>query len=135
MSRYSLLGTERPEGMLADWYLVFRPAEKKLWIHKWLDEEFGHVLMIRFDGRHWILVDGRSGSMDVVVLPYGPNDRIRDIVKSGRILWVNRWRPDKLRKSIMPTTCVEVVKMALGIDKPWILTPKQLWKYLGGKDG
>lgn len=131
----SLLDDYTPSGGMVDWYLVFRPAQKKSWFHRFLDHDFGHVLMLRFDGVHWLMVDGRMGCMDVIVLPYGRESSIRDIVTKGRILWVHRWRPDKLRKSIGPTTCVEMVKMALGISNVLIWTPKQLWKYLGGHDG
>ena len=133
----SLLNDTPRTGSMVDWYLVFSKSQTKNWMTKLLHPEFGHLKMLRFDGYNWIMVDGRMDAVDIFILPYSKDHSVHDIVKDGRILWISRWRPDRVRTPwiFAPATCVEAVKAALGIRKFWIWTPRQLYKYLGGKDG
>lgn len=85
--------------------------------------------------RKWILIDPVMNYTDFLVVQ---NDDyfIKHLADKGYTYIITKLKFIWNRKNwhIRPLTCVEVVKTFLGISKPFMVTPYQLYKYLKKKD-
>ena len=118
---------------LAEYYIVFKRSELAM---PFIDRDYSHVYAVKWDGYFWQMINPALGYTDIFVLPcFDPDIRVAlaaeeytDIIKVSAWRKIGRWRTPWP----MPFTCVEQIKALLGISSWWILTPRQLYKYLGG---
>ncbi|MCT4574810.1 MAG: hypothetical protein OIF36_04475 [Alphaproteobacteria bacterium] len=100
-------------------------------ILKFLKSGFKHCFVILNDGDNWITYDPMSSFTDIMVhktpisfdLPGWFAKRGDKVIRTFKVKHNN----------VVPLsfyTCVESVKRILGINKVFILTPYQLYKYL-----
>lgn len=100
----------------------------------WLHPQFRHCFLAVRRGGHWLAFDGQAGLPEIrLVGPAGI-----DLARHYRLLGygvvsvaIERTRP---RCPWMLGTCVGGVKRMLGIRAPWVLTPRQLHRYLSKGD-
>jgi len=118
---------------LADYYIVFKPSELNM---PFIDRGFSHCYAMKWDGYNWMMINPALGFTDIFILPsYDPDIRVAladepytDIIRVSAWRKINRWRTPWP----VAFTCVEQIKAVLGISAWWIITPKQLYKHLGG---
>lgn len=123
------------------WYVVFE--EKPHHIFRWWDiftrRGFRHCWAYTRSACNtgWMALDPASGGLQLGFYPdaalekYGYNDLHQFVLSQGfKILPTNALVGQSYLPRLMPATCVEVVRLALGIDNRYIFTPFQLYKYI-----
>lgn len=137
----SLLDT--PGKKVIEWWVVYHRRDAFRWWGKFLHSRFRHVELARpfqygpnVSDVMWQILLPTYESLDVElsVDPRPPWVRCPDsicqkVVAMPRLGGMRSWF------DIGPTTCVEVVKMALGIRSFWLRTPYQLFKYISRRNG
>lgn len=128
---------------MAEWYVVYHRRDAVRWWGKFMPENFRHVELTR-------PVQYGPRISDVMWLQMVPTYEMlnADICLDPRPPWVKcpgsvcqkvvAMRPLNSMRSwfdIGPNTCVEVVKMALGIRAFFVRTPYQLFNYIQRRDG
>ena len=112
--------------------VVFFWGNKTHWWTRFLKKGYYHcfiVMDIGYDKR--VLIDQVMNYTDFIVVQ---NDKyfIKNLADKGYTYAIMKqkfvW--DRKKWHIRPFTCVEVVKNFLGISKPFIFTPYQLYKYI-----
>lgn len=116
-----------------EWFVIFEARRHEFWFDYFCDLRFAHVWALKWDGFNWIAVNPYVGYTDVQIMGFQYRTQFKEIVKNKR--WVKveaRVEKDRLRVPWILTTpwCVDVIKSLLGIHKPFIISPKQLWNYL-----
>lgn len=88
----------------------------------------------------WISIDPLIDRMELARHPPCPASELADWFRHQGLITLNffptlpsprraiPWAPP-----LAPFTCVEVVKRLLGLRAPWVLTPYQLYRHLGGR--
>mgnify|MGYP003650125169 FL=1 len=117
------------------YYICFTDREG---LHFWdvfTSNKFRHCFALRWDGFNWILIESLGCSLEVSILPYAEDDDVPQIMKDGGFL-VTQMDKQENNKYIFRgwMTCVTVIKHLLGIRKAWIVTPKQLYKYIARRN-
>ncbi|WGF89279.1 hypothetical protein [Marinivivus vitaminiproducens] len=114
-------------------YLVVFASETSVPWLRLLRPGFRHCfLVVRMHGA-WVSIDSLKTRLEVDILPAGPDfDLARFYAERGFRVLVGRRPPlgDAGRFGLRPLTCVEVVKRALALHAPRVLTPWQLWRHL-----
>ncbi len=123
---------------IVDYYVVFDKSDLDHWIMKWLDPYFQHCYAVRLSdgGRFWIVINPKRGFTRVTLQAVEKYPTIRALVGRGPVVMnVRSILTDERRFRLCVMNCVEVVKNLLGLDRPLIFTPFQLYKHLskGGK--
>ncbi len=101
-----------------------------------LKKNYRHCFVIMNDGNRWLSIDPMANYIDISIhdLPMG-FDLPNWLEKNG-----HKVKKAKLNHNIkkcapvMIFTCVEVCKRILGIHNRFILTPWQLYRYLGNNN-
>ena len=112
--------------------VVFFGGNKTHWWTRFLKKGYYHCFIAMDIGyTKWVLIDPVMNYTDFIVVQ---NDKyfIETIANKGytyaitkpKFIWTRK------RWNIRPFTCVEVVKNFLGISKPFIFTPYQLYKHI-----
>lgn len=106
-----------------DWYLLFMDSDRDFWLKPFLKIGFHHVVAIKPDRFHYLVVENHYRDCSVYTLKTidGLTSKANQIVKvraqvGGRGLF-------------MLDTCVGTTKQMLGIRKPFVWTPWQLYKH------
>lgn len=110
---------------------------------------FRHVFVVlplpRQAGREegaggWISVDPLIDRMELALHPPWPVHQLAGWFQAQGLTVLNLFLPvpaarqhPPLAPPIAPFTCVEAVKRLLGLRAPWVLTPYQLYRHLGGR--
>lgn len=98
------------------------------WMH-FLKKDFYHCLVVLGKDGKWVMIDPLCHYTDLIMIEQG--DVLSFLHAQGyRTLLVPMHYPQTHGLQLTPYTCVETVKRFLGIDKPFILTPYQLYQYL-----
>lgn len=129
--------------MVREWWVVFHPRTPYYWFAKLLRQGFRHVELARE-------IRYGSGSGDVAWIHVLPSFEMFDVELSTdpRPPWV-RCPGSTVQKvtalaplnqvrswfDIGPSTCVELVKAALGINAFFVRTPYQLYRYIQKRNG
>ena len=121
-----------------DWYVIFEHGDMPWLLSNLLQPGFRHVWAVRWDGFNWIAFNPRLGATTIEILPFGPKDKIQNVVNVTNcsvIIHVNVRQDHSRIRNPWPTlfTCVEQMKGLLGIGGIktwWIYRPYQLFKYL-----
>ena len=113
-----------------EYYVVFGKAKIKMpW---WIDRDFQHCYVVRKEyDRIWTVIEDTYNHLCVHPFLVEDYPELRDLVGyDAKVIRTNRVIKDVKRGMFCVFSCVEVCKAVLGIDKPGILTPKQLYRYL-----
>jgi len=117
-------GIERPA------WAVFS-GRTVVWWTRFLSPGFRHCLAVVDEGRRWLVVDPLTTRTEVRRIDRATvPDLPRRLEALGLIVVPVRARPARRPLPRRPRTCVEVVKRALGIDAPLVVTPRQLHRRL-----
>lgn len=125
-----------------EWYVCYFPREPHFWFTRTWKQGFRHVELTRpvqygpgVTDVMWLNLLPTFETLDVEVSldPRPPWEKIPGVriqkVTATRKLWsVRSWF------DAGPTSCVEVVKMALGINAFFVRTPWQLYKYIAKRN-
>ena len=121
---------------LCEYYVIFCADEIGV---PFIDKQLSHCYAASWDGYNWAVINPCLGYTDVYVLQsVDPDIRVAlaDYPYTD-IIHVSAWRKIKRWRAPFPVmfTCVEQIKALLGITAWRIITPKQLYKYLGENNG
>ncbi|HYD65520.1 hypothetical protein [Azospirillum sp.] len=114
-------------------WVVFSGAAELWWL-RLLRPGFRHCFVALDDGRHWVVVDPLAPFTDVAVLGVPAGWDVPGWFRSlGMTVVAAPVRRGLTRPAPWgPFTCVEAVKRVLGLHAPFVLTPWQLYRRLGG---
>lgn len=141
MTSTSLLDTAGCK--VREWYLVYHHREPYYSFTKLLKPGFRHVELTRplqygpsIDDVAWLNVLPMFEMLDVDINyestpPWVrcPNSTVQKVTAIAPLMSVRSWF------DMGPPTCVEVVKMALGIRAFWVRSPWQLFQYIQKRNG
>ena len=109
--------------MSSEIYVGFSSGIEHWWT-KYLHKEINHCYLMMLDRGRVIVYE--KGLTEVMVYTI---DEISDKLGNDLLL---KWEAAPTRQGLfMINTCVGHIKQILGINKPFIWTPYQLFKYLG----
>jgi hypothetical protein len=121
----------------SQYWLVAFPAQTfgppPPWYLRRLDARWRHCLALRMVGPDATLIAEHIGSFTrLEIQPRKLGDAIRELQEKNAalILLVAEQRPEARAMMRGPLSCVEFVKALLGIRRPWIVTPRQLYRHL-----
>lgn len=137
----SLLDTA--DSRVREWYLVYHHRDPHYWFTNYLKPGFRHVELTRpvYFGPNvedvvWLNVLPMFEMMDVDIStdprpPWVkcPGSTVQKVTTIQPFYKVRSWL------DAGPSTCVEVVKIALGIRAFLVRTPYQLYNYVHGRNG
>ena len=106
--------------------LIFAPAKKYKWLNHILQPGFAHVRVLIHLQYVTIYIDPRIAYNQVSCYP---TDEDFPICEGETHVYTERMVDIyKLRRIVGPLNCVEEAKAFLGLAKPFIFTPYQLYK-------
>lgn len=118
--------------MTRTWFVVFDPERERRWWwdHVFTAPRYRHVGAVAAELGGTLVLDP---CMDVMRLSWSPRP-VRDVVADvlARGAWVLRAEVtagERPRRHLL-FTCVEAVKAAMGLDWPFVVTPRQLARRL-----
>ena len=127
-----------PGERIIEWWALFYPRQPHFWWARWLKQGFRHCELMRphYYGPElkdvlWLVLRPHLELLEnhIEFDPTPPWIKYPGvtIVKVQLIM-----KPWKVRQwfFVGPFSCVEICKAALGINKFWMRTPRQLYKYL-----
>ena len=99
---------------------------------KWLKDGFRHCYIARNEyGKVWTVIQDTMYHLDVRTFLVDEYPTIRDLAgPNAHFVPVEYNIKKRHRGHLCLFNCVEVVKAVLGIKKPFILTPHQLYRHL-----
>ena len=117
-----------------EFYLVFSRSEFQI---PFIDRDFSHCYAVKWTVAGWVVFNPALGFSEITILESIDPD-IRVALASAEytdIIHVSAWRNMKKWRTPWPVafTCVEQVKALIGISAWWVITPRQLYKHLGGE--
>lgn len=115
-----------------NYYVVFCDSKSK-WL-QWLKPGFQHCYIMRNEfNKVWTVIQDSEKRLDVSTYLFEDYPTPLDFAKPGAtVLKASRVEVGGLRGHLCYFSCVEVVKAVLGIRKPFIVTPYQLYRCLNG---
>lgn len=110
-------------------YLVCKDS-KRGWV-KWLKPGFRHCYIARNEyGKVWTVIQDTHTHLDVRTFLVEDYPTIRHLAgENANIIAVDYYIGDRYRGHLCLFNCVEVAKAVLGIRKPFLLTPNQLFRW------
>jgi len=118
-----------------DWFVCFVDHGQFHWWDVGTSEGYRHCFAFRWDGFNWLMVDPLGCWLEIQVLPYGDQDNVPQMMTElgHKVIYVRKNRENKFIFRGL-TTCVNMVKHLIGVKAFWVITPRQLYNYLQGKD-
>ena len=112
-------------------YVVFTDSQLKL-LKFLFKPSFRHCYVARNDyGRVWTVIEDTAKRLDVHTHLVEDFPTIADLAgPESTYISVSPTESKGFRGHLCLFTCVEVAKAYLGIKKPFIFTPQQLYRYL-----
>ena len=109
-------------------YIVFEDDSEHWW-SKLLKKGIRHCFLIKPVPNSYIIYGKSAKSFDLFTV----SDQ-KSIIEGNYI--IESYVPKECKRSLfMLNTCVGAVKQVVGINKPFIWTPYQLYRYLEKQDG
>ncbi|MEO0391972.1 MAG: hypothetical protein AAF213_01860 [Pseudomonadota bacterium] len=125
--------TGQPSGAAAtnrQVFVLFTGKTELRWLG-WLKPGFRHCLAVIDDGAGWLLFDPLAGYFWVERLAVPPGWDLPGYYESVGYTVVSAQTQQPARQAPPgPMTCVEAIKRLLGLHKPLIITPHQLYRHL-----
>lgn len=120
------------------WYVCYCNRENPRWWNNWLKPEYQHVQLRRLlrygpelDDVLWLVLDPALSHLDTSLRgPQAAPWADPEVLHTQRVEVAPNWRQVREWFSFGPISCVEVAKVALGINSWRVRTPWQLFKYL-----
>lgn len=119
------------------WFVAFKPASaiaRPVWWTRFTHAGYRHCLVARQEGEAATLVLDHAGTrlrVDLVPVPIGAFLRgLQEHAACWVLMVVLPMAGAAVAWIRPPMSCVELVKAALGIRAWWIVTPRQLARYL-----
>lgn len=111
--------------------VVFGDQTTVSWL-RILKPGFRHCFVLLEFEEGWVMLDSLAHWFHIAILPAVSVDELSAWYASRnyRVIVVQYTQPPKKPAPWAPFTCVETVKRALGIRRPWVWTPHQLWLFL-----
>lgn len=111
-------------------FVLFTGKTELRWLG-WLKPGFRHCLAIIDDGQGWLLIDPLAGYLTVERLRVPAGWDLPGWYQSVgyTVLPAVPARPAR-QAPPGPMTCVEAIKRLIGLHKPLIITPYQLYRHL-----
>ena len=94
-----------------------------------------HVFTIIENNGYWIKVDGAYGRISAEVVGASTQDLAPIIRSQGFPCIEIQGGCTRIYAPVQPFSCVALVKRVIGIRAPFLITAKQLYKYLESKYG
>jgi hypothetical protein len=110
--------------------IVFKPADKQSWWVHWIDKNFSHCFLATYtDDKHSVVIEPSEGGIALNIVKKPIEELAAGYKKK---CWVVADYTAKECNMIQPRlkffrNCVGICKDFLGINKWWIITPKQLY--------
>ncbi|MBQ4472405.1 MAG: hypothetical protein II942_04105 [Alphaproteobacteria bacterium] len=104
------------------------------WWTYFLKTGFYHCFVILGNGREWCIIDPVIHYTDFIVIKTRHIEALF-MDKGYQLVRTTPHIPTKVQFRLRPCTCVEFVKRFLGIERPYLWTPYQLFCYLKTKKG
>lgn len=122
-------------------YVVFGEADYRPWYLRGLEQGFSHCytyehqLLGGYDC--FVKVECLLNTLNSEIF-FGTSSQLLEMYKATNIIQITvEVNPTAKTLDLLPVNCVSMVKKQLGVNKPFILTPKQLYAHLvrrGGKE-
>lgn len=122
------------DGYVYDYLVCFQPKETGTSL---LGRLFGHVILWRnINAICSVRIEPTLEGMLIVPYNQNVNNFMESLAKEYKTYIWRTKTEDFSKKSYFPElfTCVSVAKRLLGIQKWWIITPRQLEKYISSKN-
>lgn len=114
-------------------YIVFTQGKGNQWWKRPLKNGYGHCFIVKSicADYFWLSIDPLYSFTDIVTIPKSAGD-LRDFLpEDAKVVEIHPKIDNNCAVfTISCNTCVDTVKRFLGISKPFIITPWQLYKYL-----
>lgn len=94
-----------------------------------LHRDFKHVFVVVCAGDYWIKVDARTGVPDVAVVAGADYDLRQFYCEQGYHV-VALEQSAGIRGPLVIANCVGLAKAVLGIEAPFVWSPRQLYRFL-----
>jgi hypothetical protein len=106
--------------------------ETDLWFLKILKSGFRHCFIIMQQDNRWVLIDPRSDKTEIQILPHPHHFNFpRFWIEQGKtVVKIPQVQTPRKIASILPISCVEIIKRFIGLHRWWIVTPHQLYRAL-----
>lgn len=111
-----------------EWLVAFYP-ESNSWYGKLVPGEFKHVALFRYspEANCWIYLDHDFSGVHCFTYP-GVEEKLEPLARAVSKCAIVRMKVKPRRFCFRGiSTCVSYVKHALGFNRPWIITPDQLY--------
>jgi hypothetical protein len=102
------------------------------WLSPLLKKGFRHCLCVVRADRYWVMIDAEMGLPKVSVIASVEFD-IEEFYRDEDINFIGVSFGKRINRPVLLNNCVGMVKVMIGINAPFAVTPYQLFKYLGGK--
>ena len=129
LDRDAVLGFDPPLYARA---LVIFGGRCGVWWLRWLKPGFRHCFAAVDDGRQWLTIDPLLHRLEIRASGLASDFDLAAAYRAMNLVVVGV-APSAVRRRTAPIglfTCVETVKRLLGFRAPWILTPRQLHRFL-----
>ena len=114
-------------------YVVFTRVPKRIW-STFLNKKMNHCYFITpIDDHKTLMINQTAGGSEINVYPATLHELAKNVIDTGAVdimRWVTTEKELGNNKMRFFRTCVGSCKDAMGIAKPGITTPKQLYKYM-----
>ncbi len=117
-----------------EYYVVFVPANNNRWWNGFLNKKICHCFLVTAGASGSVTINTSVGGIKVQTYKESmENIAISCLQKGYKVLYKKTEDMNKPRMKFF-RSCVGVTKDMLGINNLMIITAKQLYNYLGGKD-
>jgi len=121
-------------GKVVDYYIVFEKTKCVHWLTRFLDSQIQHCYAVgkSSGGRFWKVIEPGVNNLAVSLKSVSQYPSIRDIAGDEAVIVRVKTELKQTKPQIRfcLRSCVEVVKSLLGIQRAFIITPRQLYIYL-----
>ncbi len=97
---------------------------------KILRHGFRHCFVIMQQDNRWVLIDPRSDKTDIQILPHPHHFNFpRFFIEQGHtVVKIPSLQTPRKIASVLPISCVEMIKRIIGLHQWWVVTPHQLYR-------
>lgn len=120
-------------------YVAFTDKSGQPWLRFFCGNRFQHCSVHLQDDKGWTSIEGLAGYTEIIRHEVNADfDLPRMLSDQGMTVVKTKLRRDKKTKKILAPaffSCVELAKRILGLRKPMIITPAQLYRQLVKMNG